>query len=346
MPILTNSILQRITLVMASTTLGGLEKHVTELALGLSSRGYEVTVIADGRYRDDFTNSKVNFVALDFSRSRRNPILLWQLYQAIVDSRPDVLHLHANKAAQLFSNITKFGQFKNLPVVGSLHSQKSNTKMFTRCDVVIAVSEIAKRAISDQRLNVQVVLNGIEPPQILSKQPKQSPIVLTVGRLEKVKGYDVLIKAWQDIEAELWIVGDGSLKDEYMALIEQQPHLARIKLLGYRTDINALMHQADLFVMSSHYEGCPYVMVEALMTDTPMVSTKVGAMVDILPEAYLANINDSQDLHDKIKRALQQREQTQQDYAPVFAWTKQQLTFDKMLDNIVAIYEQVDKKDC
>lgn len=336
----TSHAFQRITLLMASTTLGGLEKHVTELALGLSRRGYQVTVIADGRYKQDYANSQVDFVSLDFSRSRRSPILLWQLYQAIVASRPDVLHLHANKAAQLFSNLTKFGAFKYLPVVGSLHSQKSNTKMFACCDVVIAVSDLAKRAIHDPSVNVQVILNGIEPPQALAKKAHTPPIVLTIGRLERVKGYDVLIKAWQDIAAELWIVGDGSLKNDYSALIAAQPHPERIKLLGYRNDINVLMHQADLFVMSSRYEGCPYVMIEALMTDTPMVSTKVGAMVDILPEAYLADIDNSEDLHATIKKALERPEQTQQDFAPVFAWTKQHLSFDNMLDNIVAVYGQ------
>lgn len=332
--------LSRITLVMASTTDGGLEKHVIELAIGLAKRGYQVTVIADSRYQNAFADGAITFSALDFSRSRRNPILLWQLYQAIQLSQPDVIHLHANKAASLYANLVRLGAFKHQACVGSLHSQKSNTKMFKACDIVIAVSQAAKDALGDSHGQVAVILNGIQLPPSLPHTLHEPPVVLTVGRLEAVKGYDVLIKAWQDIPAELWIVGEGGLLAEYQALIAQQPHPVRIKLLGYREDINELMHQASLFVMSSHYEGCPYVMIEALLTDTPMVSTKVGAMADILPQQYLCKINDVNDLHTTIKQTLANLIQTHQDYRPVFEWAKQHLTFDTMVEKIIQVYEE------
>ncbi len=333
--------LPRITLVLASAGFGGLEKHVIELATGLANQGYPVTLISDKTYSEHLTQPRFDFVGIDFERSRNNPKLLWDLYQAIKSAKPDMLHVHGNKSAQLISHLNRIGAFKKLAIVGSLHSQKSNTKMFAVCDAVIAVSNVAKQAIGDKHANVQVILNGIQLPQPLPRSDNPTPIVLTVGRLERVKGYDVLIKAWQEIDAILWIVGEGSLRAEYEALIAQQLHPERIKLLGFRKDINELMHQADLFVMSSHYEGCPYVMIEALLTNTPMVSTRVGAMVDILPSQYLAKINDSQDLHDKIMQALRSKNQTEKDYAGTFAWAKAHLTFDKMLEQIIAVYQSV-----
>lgn len=339
-----NKELQRITLVLASAGFGGLEKHVMELAKGLASKGFLVTLISDISYQTQFKDTTFNFIGINFERSRHNPFLLWQLLQAILQSRPDIIHVHGNKAAQLLSNLKKFGLINNITVVGSLHSQKSNTRMFAHCDTVIAVSEVAKKALSHNHHQIEVVLNGIQPPKKLAKQLKNPPIVLAVGRLEKVKGYDILIRAWQDLPAELWIVGEGSLRQEYETLIHQQPYPENIKLLGFRQDINELMSQSNLFVMSSHYEGCPYVMIEALLTQTPMVSTNVGAMANILPKKYLTKIGNSQELYETIAWALNNPIQVKEDYTSVFTWAEQNLTFNVMLQRIINIYHETYQK--
>lgn len=92
----------KITLVMASDEEGGLEKHVLELAAGLS-QAHEVSLIAHQKYQSQ-VESSVNFVAFDMSGSRYNP---WTKYllKTILGTEPQVLHAHASKTAKLLQGM-------------------------------------------------------------------------------------------------------------------------------------------------------------------------------------------------------------------------------------------------
>ena len=324
-----------ITLVMAGDEEGGLEKHVVELAHGLQQRGHQVTVIAHEKYRDRL---QVHFVAVDLSKSRRNIFVLYQLYKALKNENSDIVHVHGNKAAAMVSLLLPYLKLKS---VATLHSRKKNTKMFKRFTAVIAVSPNAAEVLDHPHKHV--VLNGIEPPVLNANTMKHSPpVVLAVGRLVPVKGFDVLIQAWKGIQnAELWIVGDGFEKEKLQHLITELDLEQSVKLLGFRSDIAELMQQASLYVMSSHYEGCPYTMIEALLCKTPMVSTAVGAMTMVLPEQYLCSVNDSQALNVLITQSLDHLESVQNDFQSVFEFAAKELVLNGMLSNVESVYQEV-----
>lgn len=321
---------------MAGDEEGGLEKHVVELANGLQARGHAVTVIAHAKYQERL--AKVYFIAVDLSKSRRNIGVLYQLYKAIKVLNPDIIHVHGNKAAAMVSPLLPFLQLKS---VATLHSRKKNTKMFKRFNAVIAVSPNAAEVL--EHPHKHVVLNGIEPPVLDGNIPKHKPaVVLAVGRLVPVKGFDVLIEAWQGINnAELWIVGDGFEQEKLQGLITQFNLQNSVKLLGFRSDITELMQQASLYVMSSHYEGCPYTMIEALLCRVPMLSTAVGAMTMVLPSQYLCPAGDIQALHQLMAQALQNLETLQRDYQPVFEYAKKELVLEGMLKNVESVYQEL-----
>ena len=322
---------------MAGDEEGGLEKHVIELSNGLAKRGYQVSVIAHKKYKDRL-DAGINFVPVDLSKSRRNPMVLWQLFTAIKTTQPDILHVQANKAVAMVAPLLKW---LKVPAVATLHSRKKNTNMFERFDAVIAVSPNAAEAVNHSKKFV--VLNGIEPP-ILNPNIAKSipPVVLAVGRLVPVKGFDVLIKAWEQVEnAELWIVGDGFESENLLQLVNDLDLSHSVKFLGFRTDISELMQQASLYVMSSHYEGCPYTMVESLLCGTPMISTAVGAMKTVLPEQYLCAENDVVALHHLIIKSLSQLDQINQDFQSVFTYAEKNLVLNGMIENIEKVYQQV-----
>ncbi|MEI2558304.1 glycosyltransferase [Acinetobacter pittii] len=324
-----------ICIVMAGDEEGGLEKHVVELAHGLQQNGHTVTVIANEKYRDRL---RTDFIAVDLSKSRRNPFVLYQLYKAIHSLDIDIVHVHGNKAAAMVASIMPFLQVHS---VATLHSRKKNTRMFKNYEAVITVSPNAAEVLDHP--NKVVVLNGIEPPvTTFSIDKHQPPIVLAVGRLVPVKGFDILIEAWKGIsEAELWIVGDGFEHEKLQSLIATHQLQNQIKLLGHRTDIFQLLQQASLFVMSSHYEGCPYTMIEALLCHVPMVSTAVGAMTMVLPEQYLCPPNDVVALHQLLNDTLLRLPDVQQDFEPVFQFAHQNLVLDGMIENTVQVYRSL-----
>lgn len=323
-------------MVMAGDEEGGLEKHVVELAQGLAQHGHAVTVIAHEKYRARLV--PLNFIAVDLSKSRRNLWILYQLYQTLKTLNPDIIHVHGNKAAVMVGGLLPLLKQKS---VATLHSRKKNTKMFKNFNAVIAVSPNAAEVLNHP--HKYIVLNGIQPPildaQILKKNP---PIVLAVGRLVPVKGFDVLIRAWQGIEnAVLWIVGDGFEQEKLQQLIIELQLESSVKLLGFRSDIVELMQQASLYVMSSHYEGCPYTMVEALLCKTPMISTAVGAMTMVLPPQYLCPENDVRALHQLIRSSLDHLDDMQVEFKDTFDFAAQHLVLEGMIQNIETIYNEV-----
>ena len=112
--------INKITMVMAGDEEGGLEKHVVELSNGLASRGYQVSVIAHEKYKARLSQH-IQFVPVDLSKSRRNPLVLWQLFTAIKITQPDILHVQANKAVAMVAPLLKW---LKIPSVATLHSRK------------------------------------------------------------------------------------------------------------------------------------------------------------------------------------------------------------------------------
>lgn len=331
----------RITMVMAGDEEGGLEKHVVELSNGLADRGYIVTVIAHAKYEQRLSKD-IQFLAVDLSQSRRNPLVLWQLYQAIKKSQPDVLHVHANKAASMVAPMLKW---LKVPSVVTMHNKKSKVNLCAPFNRIIAVSRQVAAQFKQQD-KVRVVLNGVTMPRVLNadsvqERSHQAVQALAVGRLVPVKGFDLLIDAWQGIDATLHIVGDGP---DYQALTQQIQRLGlqdQIKLLGYRDDIPALLAQSDVFIISSRHEGGPYTLAEALLTRTPVLSTNVGMVAEVLPQVLICEADNVTALHELLTTYLSDMPILNKLTQPVYQFAQDHLSFDAMLDNTIAVYEEL-----
>lgn len=87
--------------VMGGNEESGLEKHFIELCNGLADY-CELIAIVHPKYQSRF-NSRTTFHALDLNQSRRNLLLLWQLYQLISRHKPDIVHAQANKAIAMIA---------------------------------------------------------------------------------------------------------------------------------------------------------------------------------------------------------------------------------------------------
>ena len=96
---------------------------------------------------------------------------------------------------------------------------------------------------------------------------------VTVGRLDKGKNHKLIIDAIKDIDADLWIIGDGELKEEIQSYIKQHNLNHKVYLLGKKENPFAYIFKADCFVFASNHEGFPNVLVEALACGLPIIST-------------------------------------------------------------------------
>ena len=108
-------------------------------------------------------------------------------------------------------------------------------------------------------------------------------VILCPARLSQQKRHDLLIKAARDVvdrveNAIFLLAGDGELKDDISRWIAEAGLGERMRLLGHRTDIRELITASDIVVLSSDFEGFPYVLMEAAARGTPSVATDVGGV--------------------------------------------------------------------
>jgi len=338
----------KICLVLASTGEGGLESHVATLANTLGKdAGLDVVVVAPASFGEKL-NADVKFVSVDLTCHRRNPLVLWKLLQVLREQCPDVIHAHANKAAAMVSTVRHFCPSR---YVATVHGTKRRTGVYRKFDHVIAVSRDVAATLSD--IPVTVIHNGVNiccqksavtREQLAKEQGVDlpRPMVVAVGRLAPVKGYDLLLQAWQNVDAELLLVGDGPERGRLQSLSGHLGLSEKVHFLGFRKDAGAIMAAADLVVLSSHREGFPLVMVEALQLGVPVVSTAVSGVREILPVEVLVPVGDVAVLAAKVNWVLSlPGESLLAMFREPFRQAREELTLESSVIKTLKLYQSV-----
>jgi len=325
---------------------GGLENHVVDLGNALASR-HDVHIIAHAKYEDRFKG--VSFHAIDLTKSRRNPFLLMSIRRIVQKISPDVIHAQANKAVAIIASLKKYLP-KSLKYIATQHSLKRNLKIYERFDWVIGVSHSVLRELENP--NNRVIYNGavIDKKRIKTQKYLQDELDLdpskkvfvSIGRLVKVKRFDILIDAFQGMNnAYLLIVGDGEVKEMLEQKIKETSQQGNIQLLGHRKDNIEILSAADVCVISSEREGFSYVMAESLLVGTPVISTNVADMKKILPDQVITSVNNKEELREIIHTSNKDFETFKQLFSPTFEWASKNLDFNLMVENTEKIYRKV-----
>jgi glycosyltransferase involved in cell wall biosynthesis len=288
------------------------------MAAGLSRRGWDVEIVTMLPLcppLPDFRGAQVRVTSLEMERGVRGLAGFLRFLSEVRDRRPDVVHSHMTHASLL----TRMARpFCPMPVlICTLHGHKMYSvkaegaalrELAHRltdglADITTAVSEAAGeryarvKAVSRKRL--MVIPNGIPeeaytPNQVVRLRERRNLNLrdefawLAVGRLEKVKDYATMLRAFPvaleaDVAQVLVIAGAGSQRPHLDALAEELGITPYVRFLGVRADIPQLMQAADGLVLSSVFEGMPLVMLEAGASGLPMVATRVGGNSEVLP---------------------------------------------------------------
>jgi glycosyltransferase involved in cell wall biosynthesis len=170
-------------------------------------------------------------------------------------------------------------------------------------DEIICVAKSDKDLALRERLaspgHVSVIYNGIDFAQFEMSDARDGStgsrnehvIVGTVGRLHEQKGHIYLLQAATLIhraypQVRFRIIGDGPLRKSLEAQSRALGVDGIVEFLGARNDVPVQLHQFDLFVLPSLWEGLPYVLLEAMAAGLPVVTTDVDAVRELIADGW------------------------------------------------------------
>jgi len=322
----------RITHIISSPGAGGAEVYVKDLACAMAAGGRSVRLLflnraadigRDTEYEAEFlkelTQSGVEFGFIGY-RARRNP--LYGMRQVRRDCKafaPDVVHCHLYYGAVFCLALS------DTKVVYTHH----NIRLFAppwlyklldwRVSAYVGICEACTRLLQEVagrevvRIDNAVAAHRLMP-RGLRPNVNPAPTILAVGRLAPGKNLKLLFDALALLTHPPFsvnIAGEGPERTELEAQVKRLGLEGRVTFLGNCRDVPQLMNQADIFVMSSAYEGLPIALIEATLTGLPVVVTDVGGCAEVprharngyvvtdpTPERYAAALRPLLESHD------------------------------------------------
>jgi glycosyltransferase involved in cell wall biosynthesis len=288
----------RIAFVTYHLGAGGAERVLANMANHWARLGREVTVLTLAGAHESFfpLEPAVHVRYLGVAAASAQPLAaaannlarLRSLRGAIVAAQPDAAIAFMTRASVLTVLAT---QGLKLPVYVEEHTDPAAAGdgrlwrglrglAYRRAAGVVVLSEEARAALPRAvQPRTRIIPNAIEvaprtAPQPVPGAPRR---VVALGRLDPVKGFDRLLEAFRSIADdfpgwELAIWGDGPERDELLARRDRLGLSGRVSLPGATKDPHGELRRADLFVMTSHREGFPMALGEALACGLPAVS--------------------------------------------------------------------------
>jgi glycosyltransferase involved in cell wall biosynthesis len=296
-----------------------LRQFLLPLMRGIRARGHEVIgACADGRLLDGVRAEGFRVVNVPFAR-RLTPLAHIKAFRSLVRlfraERPDLVHAHMPISGFLARAAARVAGVPRVAYTchGFLFKQEGSwlrrSVAFVmewiggHCtDVFMTVSAV--EAADARRLRIfrgaTAIGNGRDPavfhPDPAARAriratlgtPPDRVVVVAVSRPVHVKGYPELAAAMRDVpDAELWVVGerlDSDRGDDMHELLAGAGLGARLRLLGYRDDVAAVLAASDIFVLPSYFEALPMSVIEAMLSGLPVVASDIeGPREQVVP---------------------------------------------------------------
>ncbi len=315
---------------------GGIFRHVRDLVEEHSAAGHEVGILCDsstgGSYEDALFDGIRPSLSLGLTRlpmrraiSPSDLAALFRSYQHIKSLQPDILHGHGAKGgalARMIGSVLRVNKYRVARVYsphgGSLHFSRSSVSgqavlRLERAqerisDAIVFVCDYERRTyeakVGTPRPRSQVIYNGVSETDFGPVEPAPDMAdFLYIGMLRDLKGPDVFIDAFARTERLIGrplsarLVGDGPDADRYRSMITQSG-LGRRILMMPAMPARKAFSLARTVVVPSRAEAMPYIVLEALAAEKPVIASRVGGIPEVLGEASaaLAVPGDAEDL--------------------------------------------------
>ena len=285
----------------------------------------------------------LNIPTYTTTASRWNPFVWLKIIQTIKVVRPDIICLHGNRAVYFFTSRLLKLFIRPFPkLMATTHNNRN--KLFHRLDGIFVISEPLKEGLINQfHIPVEKIFkcpNAVPVPSQETKYEIHNPVRFGFcGRLENVKGCDVLLNACVQLKDkhlpfELIIAGDGSLAETYKQFVRDNNLSDVVKFVGWIEDKASFFNSIDVLCMPSRSEGQPLSLLEALSYKKAVIVSSCAGMVEVVNRnkaGYCFEIENTAELAEKMadliknpKSCYEFSKQAYQSYLDLYTPKKQE----------------------
>lgn len=301
----------RLAQVLAGAENGGAENFFVRLTCGLNG----VTGITEkafirnhGHRIDTLRERGVETEGFRFG-GKVDLIDNWRFRSRLKRWQPDVVMTWMGRASQA----TPPGDYVLVNRLGHYY----NLKYYRKADYWVGITKGICQHLIDGGMPADRVVHipnfaderEVTPlPRDSFDTPVDKPLLLAAGRLHENKGFDILLRALVQIpDATLWLAGAGPEAASLKALCHELGLDARVRFLGWRNDVTALMRTADVFVCPSRHEGLGSIVLEAWVSRCPIVATASQGPAELIADGVtglVTPIDEPTPLAEAVSRVL------------------------------------------
>ena len=288
---------------------GGAERALTQLVLSLDRKFWDPYVIClgpRGHFAGILETSDVPVLCLNARGVRSLPRVLFQLTRELRRLRPSLVQtflFHANLVGRIAA------RWAGIPVVvsGLRVAERQNfwhgkvdrwTNRLVTTNVCVSqgVAEFSKQVVGLDPAKLVVIPNSVDFETFANASPVDmsqfgipagSRVFLSVGRLDRQKGFDILIRAIAlldplPVDVYFLIVGEGPESDSLHLLVSEARLTKTIRFSPRRNDIPCLLAASLALILPSRWEGMPNVVLEAMAAGLPVIATSVEGIAELV----------------------------------------------------------------
>lgn len=324
---------KNIMFIIPSMVGGGSERVMLTILKYLNRDKFNITLVLlkkEGSYLDELPLD-IKLIDLNINSAR---YAIFKITTLIKRERPDIvfstlshLNLLISIVRPLFSKKIKFIA-RESNTVSIKNKYQKYPRLFNwlykvfynNFDLIICQSKYMKDDLVDNYhinpIKTVVINNPINVENVLKKSKDEKILfdtskvnLIAVGSLSLQKGFDILLPVISKLDDRfhLSILGEGKEKKELTNLVKELKIEEKVDFLGFQDNPYKYMNQADIYILSSRYEGFPNVVLEANLCGTPVVAFKCpGGTREIIEDGingFLVECEDSRLLMDRIIEA-------------------------------------------
>lgn len=358
---------QNILFICRGTQHGGTENVVLQLCdifIPLVKKVVVISGTTDGSFLDSLSalnvkHYRVSDIEDKSPKTITNTILT--VKKIVIGENISVIHTHHRMAAFY---VHMLGLDKKCTFINTSHNTFNNRKMMTRfayknCNL-IACGKMVKKNLQEVYglQNITVIHNAVrsfdatsanEELQFVELKKKGCILIGNVGRLSKQKGMKYFIQAVPAIvrqipKARFYIIGSGEEEHNLHMLSKKLGIEQYIVFMGYRTDVQNLMRQLDLIVLSSLWEGLPLTPIEAFSVGKTIVATGVDGTIEIVrngENGLLVDAKNSKHIAEKVIWMVKNPEEKKRMEHCALLTFKNDFSFEKLKSDYINYYKKL-----